>query len=210
VPLKEPNVYFDHHFQREAAKVMPGEYYATGRDMLLVTVLGSCVTACLRDRVNGVAGMNHFMLPDRHAEHAPPLIGLATRYGAFAMEALINDMLKLGAQRRYIEAKVFGGGEVLQGMGGGMHVGRRNAEFIQRYLHAEGIPMHAHDLLGHHPRKVYFFCSSGKVMVKRITKLNNDTILQREFEYRTHLLRDPLEGDVTLFDEPSGRTGGQT
>jgi chemotaxis protein CheD len=199
--MTPPNLYFDTHFQRETAKIVPGEYYATSRDMLLVTVLGSCVCACLRDRANGVAGLNHFMLPDKsHDAEAGP-IGLPARYGAYAMEALINEMLKLGAQRRYIEAKVFGGADVLHGLGGGMHVGRRNAEFIQRYLHAEGINMVAHDLLGHQPRKVYFFCSTGKVMVKRIKSLNNDTLLQREFEYRTHLLRDSLDGDVVLFND---------
>ena len=153
--------------------------------------------------------MNHFMLPDKSRDQAPPVIGLPTRYGAFAMEALINEMLKLGAERRYLEAKVFGGADVLHGLGGGMNVGRRNAEFVQRYLHAEHIPLLANDLLGHHPRKVYFFCGNGKVMLKRITKLNNDTILQRELEYRTHLLHDRLEGDVTLFDESSGARRGR-
>lgn len=200
--MSTPNLYFDNHFQREAAKILPGEFYATGRDMLLVTVLGSCVGACLRDRVNGIAGLNHFMLPDKRSDASPPFIGLPTRYGAYAMEALINEMIKLGAQRRYIEAKVFGGADVLQNMGhSGTSVGRRNAEFIQRYLLAEGIELAAHDLLGHQPRKVYFFCASGKVMVKRIKKLNNDTILHRELEYRTHLMRDQIEGEVVLFDE---------
>ncbi|MBV8464400.1 MAG: chemoreceptor glutamine deamidase CheD [Burkholderiales bacterium] len=204
--MTPPNLYFDTHFQRDTAKIVPGEYYATARDMLLVTVLGSCVCACLRDRVNGIAGMNHFMLPDKSSNIESSPTSLPARYGAYAMEALINEMLKLGAQRRYMEAKIFGGADVLQGLGGNMNVGRRNAEFIQRYLQAEAIQMVAHDLLGHQPRKVYFFCSSGKVMVKRIKALNNDTLLQREFEYRAHLLRDRLDGDVVLFDETAEKS----
>ncbi|HEY9104755.1 chemoreceptor glutamine deamidase CheD [Chitinimonas sp.] len=198
-----PNRYFDKHFEREAAKILPGEYYATGRGTLLVTVLGSCVAVCLRDRVHGVAGLNHFMLPDGRGDNPPhPVVGLPTRYGAFAMEALFNDMLKLGAERRYVEAKVFGGGDVLHGMGA-VNIGRRNAEFIQRYLHEEGIPIVAEDLLGLRPRKVYFFGDSGKVMVKKLNVLHNDTILQREMEYRTHLQRDRLEGSVELFQPDS-------
>jgi len=193
-----PNRYYDKHFEREAAKILPGEYYATGRGTLLVTVLGSCIAVCLRDRINGIAGLNHFMLPDGRGDTAHPLIGLPTRYGAYAMEALLNDMLKLGAERRYVEAKVFGGGDVLHGMGA-VNIGKRNAAFIQHYLHDEGIPIVAEDLLGQQPRKVYFFSDSGKVRVKRITVLHNDTILQRELDYRAHLQRDNIEGSVELF-----------
>lgn len=193
-----PNRYYDKHFQREAAKILPGEYYASGRGILMVTVLGSCVAVCLRDAVNGVAGINHFMLPDGRADSAHPLLGLPTRYGAFAMEALLNDMLKLGAERRYVEAKVFGGGDVLHGLGA-VNVGQRNAEFIGRYLHEEGIPVQAEDLRGSLPRKVYFFTDSGTVKVKRLHTLHNDTILQRELAYRAHLTRDNIEGSVELF-----------
>ncbi|WP_269530847.1 chemoreceptor glutamine deamidase CheD [Chitinimonas sp. BJYL2] len=193
-----PNRYFDKHFGRDAAKILPGEYYATGRGTLLVTVLGSCIAVCLRDPFNGVAGINHFMLPEGREERPDPLVGLPTRYGAFAMEALFNDMLKLGAERRHMEAKIFGGANVMQSLEGN-HVGRRNVEFIRRYLHNENIRIVAEDLLGNDPRKIYFFSDEGKVKVKRLRVLNNDTILQRELEYRAHLLRDNIEGSVELF-----------
>ena len=90
-----PTLYFDKHFQMQAAKILPGEYYATSRDMVLVTVLGSCVAACIRDRQSGVGGMNHFMLPES-SQDADSMIGLPTRYGTYAMEMLINQVLKMG------------------------------------------------------------------------------------------------------------------
>ncbi|MFC4161391.1 chemoreceptor glutamine deamidase CheD [Chitinimonas lacunae] len=194
---REPNRYFDKQFDREAVKILPGEYYATRRDQLLVTVVGSCVTACLRDPVNGVVGINHFMLPEGE-DNSPPVIAMPTRYGTHAMEALINDMIKLGAERRYLGAKVFGGGDILHSLSR-INIGRRNVEFIRRYLDAEAIPLHANDTLGNMARKVYFFSDSGKVWVKRISRVNNDTIVQRELEYRAHLYNRQMDGGVTLF-----------
>ena len=113
---EQPNRYFDPHFKVDTAKILPGEYYATNKDMALVTVLGSCVSACLRDRESGIGGMNHFMLPDEGklvGSHGN--ISAGGRYGVHAMELLINQILKLGGRRDRLEAKVFGGGNVLQG-----------------------------------------------------------------------------------------------
>src|SRR5574340_1569007 len=112
--LLAPNLYFDRLHNSEAAKILPGEYYATARDMLLVTVLGSCVCACIRDRVSGIGGMNHFMLPDSGQDQGNPLSASA-RYGTYAMEILLNQLLKMGAKHANLEAKVFGGGNVLRG-----------------------------------------------------------------------------------------------
>src|SRR3954470_4591854 len=109
------NVYYDRTFDCDAAKILPGEYYYTGKDMLIVTVLGSCVSACIRDRVSGIGGMNHFMLPDG-GDASNPLISASARYGTYAMEVLINELLKSGARRENLEAKVFGGGNVLRGL----------------------------------------------------------------------------------------------
>ena len=104
------NRYFDRHFEVEAVKVLPGEYYVTTSDMVLVTVLGSCVSACIRDREKGIGGMNHFMLAES-ADSAG--LSASARYGTYAMEILINHLLKLGARRNNLEAKVFGGGRVM-------------------------------------------------------------------------------------------------
>ena len=167
--------------------------------MALVTVLGSCVSACLRDRESGIGGMNHFMLPDEGklvGSHGN--ISAGGRYGVHAMELLINQILKLGGKRERLEAKVFGGGNVLQGFMLS-NVGEQNAEFIVEYLNLERIPIAARDLLDVWPRKIYFFPRSGKVMVKRLRKVNNDTIVLRERDYGARLFHGTIEGGAELF-----------
>lgn len=190
-----PTLYFDPVFGTQAAKILPGEYFVTQRDMLIVTVLGSCISVCLRDRISGYGGMNHFMLPGHDINN--PLSSSA-RYGAYAMEMLINQLLKFGAQRRNLEAKVFGGGMVLKGFTT-KTVGEYNAEFAMDYLQTEGIRVLAKDLLDVYPRKVYYFPKSGRVLVKLIKALHNDTIMQREREYEDRLSHSKIEGDVELF-----------
>lgn len=196
--ILSPHLYFDREHNIEAAKILPGEYFATGRNMVLVTVLGSCVCACIRDRVNKIGGMNHFMLPDSGQDKNNPL-GESARYGAYAMEILINQLLKIGAKRSNLEAKVFGGASVLRGFTIN-NVGERNADFVIQFLKTEKIPVLAKDLLDIYPRKVYYFPSSGLVRVKNLKNVHNDTIITREAEYNTRLHYAKLEGDVELFD----------
>lgn len=192
-----PNVYFDRNLNLEASKILPGEYYVTKRDMVLVTVLGSCVAACIRDRVTGIGGMNHFMLPDSRQDEDNPL-SVSARYGTYAMEMMINQLIKLGAQRTNFEAKVFGGGKVLRGFTVG-NVGERNARFVLEYLQTENIQVTAQDLLDIYPRKVYFFPKTGRVLVKKLKSLHNDTIFNREKEYSSRLKQSGVEGEVELF-----------
>jgi chemotaxis protein CheD len=191
-----PNLYFDRHFNIQAVKILPGEYYATTRQMLIVTVLGSCVAACIRDRTAGIGGMNHFMLPNNN--DASDSVGTSARYGTYAMEILINQLLKMGARRQNLEAKVFGGGNVVKGFTV-TNVGERNAAFVHEYLNTERIPIVAEDLLDIYPRKVYFFSDSGRVLVRKLVKMHNDTILRREQEYRSRLKAEKVAGDVDLF-----------
>ena len=192
-----PTIYFDKNFQIQAAKILPGEYYATSRDMLLVTVLGSCVAACIRDRQTGVGGMNHFMLPDSNQD-ADTMVGLPTRYGTYAMEVLINQLLKIGAKRSNLEAKIFGGGNVLRGFTIA-NVGQKNANFVKEFLALEKIPIVAEDLLDIYPRKVYFFPQTGRVLVKKLKSVHNNTIVDREKDYSSRLRQSKVEGDVELF-----------
>jgi len=192
-----PNQYFDRIHNIEAAKILPGEYYATARDMLLVTVLGSCVCACIRDKVSGIGGMNHFMLPDAGQDQSNPL-GESARYGAYAMEILINQLLKMGAKRGNFEAKVFGGGAVLRGFTVA-NIGEKNAGFVLQFLKTEKIAVVAQDLLDIYPRKVYYFPHTGLVRVKKLKKVHNDTIINRESDYVTRLHFAKMEGDVELF-----------
>jgi chemotaxis protein CheD len=190
------NVYFDRTFDCEAAKILPGEYYFTHKDMLIVTVLGSCVSACIRDRVTGLGGMNHFMLPDGGGDGSP--VSASARYGTYAMEILINDLLKAGAKRENLEAKVFGGGAVLKGFTA-INVGERNAAFVLSFLKTEKIRVVAEDLNDVHPRKVYFFPRTGKVLVKKLMQTHNDTLAKREIEYASRLKKAPVGGEIDLF-----------
>ncbi|MCC2973506.1 chemoreceptor glutamine deamidase CheD [Massilia sp. IC2-476] len=190
------NVYYDRTFDCDAAKILPGEYYYTGKNMLIVTVLGSCVSACIRDRITGLGGMNHFMLPDGGDGSSP--VSASMRYGSFAMEILINDLLKAGARREHLEAKVFGGGAVLRGFTA-MNVGERNAAFVTDFLKTERIPVLASDLNDIYPRKVYFFPKTGKVLVKKLMQTQNDTLAKRELDYAKRLKVEPVGGDIDLF-----------
>ncbi|MCG8517863.1 MAG: chemoreceptor glutamine deamidase CheD [Pseudomonadales bacterium] len=186
--------YLDRHFGRMATKLLPGEYYATRDTEVIVTVLGSCVAACLLDPGSGVAGMNHFLLPDNgDGDQAR-----SARYGVHAMELLYNQLVALGADRRRIQAKVFGGGQVIEGM---THnpVGQRNAVFVRDFLAREGIPLVAEDLLGDCARKVFLFTDTGQVWVKKIRNYKNDTIQQRERQYRERAKRAAVEGAWDLF-----------
>ncbi len=189
------NRYFDRHFEIDAAKILPGEYFVTTKEMLLVTVLGSCVAACIRDPDSGIGGMNHFMLPD---EGGREVLSTSARYGTYAMEVLINHLLKLGARRNRLEAKVFGGGAVMESLVSS-NVGVRNAEFVLKYLKTEKVPVVAKDLLDSYPRKVYYFPQNGRVLIKKLHRVHNDTLFSREREYKARLTTAKVEGDVELF-----------
>jgi chemotaxis protein CheD len=190
-----PILYTDREFKTAAAKIGPGEYYVTQRDILIVTVLGSCVSACIRDPLTQIGGMNHFMLPEHGGDPNSPLSGSA-RYGAYAMEVLINKLIGLGAHRDRLEAKLFGAGQIVAGMS---DIGRRNAAFAQEYLRRESIPVIAEDLCNPHPSKVYFFPHTGRVLVKWLKSLKNNTILTREQVYAQRLEKLPVRGEADLF-----------
>ena len=172
--------YFDSAFHCPAVKVLPNEYYvAAGEDIMISTVLGSCVAACIRDPRAGVGGMNHFMLPEGDGDSPS---SATMRYGAFAMEVLINELLKAGAARERLEAKVFGGGAVLSAMQQ-LNIGERNARFVLNYLNTEGIPVLAQDLGDVHARRIGYFPRDGRVMVRRLAPHHHKAevlIAQRE------------------------------
>ncbi len=166
--------FYDAHFQSEAVKVLPGEYFVFNEDVLIMTTLGSCIAVCLWDRQAKIGGMNHFMLPDNGGGASD-----SGRYGSYAMELLINEMMKMGASRMTMEAKVFGGGAVISGMNT-INVGERNTAFVMDYLKTERIPVVSKDVLDIYPRKVCFLPHSGKAMVKRLAPSNPDAIVQQE------------------------------
>jgi chemotaxis protein CheD len=191
-------LYFDRTFNCDAAKISPGEYYYTDKDMVIVTVLGSCVSACIRDNSSGIGGMNHFMLPDSASVDRDSPVSASMRYGTYAMEVLINQLLRNGARRENLEAKIFGGGNVLESFTT-MNVGDRNAIFVRKFLKEENIRIMGEDLLDIYPRKVYYFPKTGRVLVKKLKQLHNDTLTRREEEYSRKLKASSVGGDVDLF-----------
>jgi len=194
--------FWDPQLDSWTVKILPGEYYVTRGEEAVTTVLGSCISACVRDPVRNVGGMNHFMLP-QDASTGPnnwldPAIGLATRYGSYAMESLVNDLLKLGATRERLEIKVFGGGRVLSGM---TDVGARNIAFLRSYVQLEGYRVTAEDLGGIQPRKVVYFPTSGRVRMRRLRPVENRTISHHEQLYLASIGNQAAGGgDVELFD----------
>jgi len=186
---------------RWGAKILPGEFYVTRSDEVITTVLGSCISACIRDPVLGVGGMNHFMLPEDNSVGTSSWItgagGLATRYGSYAMESLINELMKLGAQRTRFEVKLFGGGKILSTM---TDIGARNIAFARGFLKLEGFAIAAEDVGADCPRHVEYYPATGKVMLKRLRSLNVEDIAQQESIYRTRLVAQPQDDDVELFD----------
>ena len=191
-----PSVYFDARLNTEVAKIFPGQYFVTDRDIVLVTVLGSCVAACIRDPSAGVGGMNHFLLPETTSDPSPA--NRSARYGTYAMEVLINRLMRHGARKQTMEAKVFGGGSVLPDLRTS-GIGESNGRFIVEYLRKEKIQIAAEDLLDECARKIYFFPASGRVLVKKLRNLHNDTVLAREQDYSRRLSQVELSGAVELF-----------
>ena len=186
--------YYDHHFQYNAVKVLPGEYFVTGENMVICTVLGSCIAACLWDRNLNIGGMNHFMLPEGDSND------VSGRYGSYAMEVLINEMIKLGARRESMQAKIFGGGQVMANFTT-MNVGERNTDFVTQYLHTERIPIVSEDVLDIYPRKVVYFPMTGKAMVKRLAHAHPEALGEQERARGSaaQLAKTNAGGSVDLF-----------
>lgn len=186
--------YYDHHFQYNAVKVLPGEYFVTGENMVICTVLGSCIAACLWDRNLNIGGMNHFMLPEGDSND------VSGRYGSYAMEVLINEMIKLGARRESMQAKIFGGGQVMANFTT-MNVGERNTDFVTQYLHTERIPIVSEDVLDIYPRKVVYFPMTGKAMVKRLAHAHPEALVEQERARGSaaQLAKTNAGGSVDLF-----------
>ena len=182
---------------QESVRVQPGEFFATDRDVSLLTVLGSCVAACVRDRVSGIGGMNHFMLP--RARGTPGPASASARYGVNAMELLINEIIRLGARRANLEAKVFGGGNVLAGVTM-LSVGEMNAEFVCNFLREESIPIVAQDLQGVVSRQVRYFPATGRALVRSVGRRDDFAVIEGEARYGERLRKLPAGGDVEFFE----------
>lgn len=193
------NHYWDDLRGMPAAKILPGEFYVTRHDEIITTVLGSCISACVHDLSAGVGGMNHFMLPISQSggwKGAENPLSAENRYGNFAMEHMINELLKYGAVRENLEVKVFGGGQIISRF---THIGEKNIDFIHQYINEESLHLVGEDLGGEFARKVVYYPAAGKVRVKKLKLLRNSTVIERERKYIADIGKQPVKGDIELF-----------
>ena len=185
---RDPNV--------KAITLISGDYYVTDKpNHMIVTILGSCVAACMRDPVMSIGGMNHFLLPDnpdlslRHSDDA-------TRYGAYAMEQLINGIIKLGGNKNRLEVKVFGGGNVIDNSA---MIGSRNIAFVRAFLKKEGLAIAGEDLGDTYPRRLRYYPDSGKVMLLKLKRKEDREVIDKEANFAHTLQIKPVEGSIELF-----------
>ena len=185
------------------ARIKPGEFYVTKHDEGILTVLGSCISACIRDRVCGIGGMNHFMLPvvpgTEPEEWGAASLGAATRYGNHAMEHLINEIMKHaenGCKRENLEVKIFGGSRIIKGMS---DIGNLNILFVRDYLKMERLQVAVEDVGDIYPRTVVYFPSTGLVRVKRLQTMHIKPVTDQEKKYIKSVAGKPVAGDIELF-----------
>lgn len=202
VSIKDESYYWDHRFQRSTIKLLPGDFDVVSGEEMLVTVLGSCVAACIRDTQSGIGGMNHFLLPterkNKRTQNWHDYDSEITRYGDLAMEQLINKIINLGGKRENLEAKIFGGARMFKTSLS--DIGSQNIAFVIEYLKTEKITIVKQDVAGTNARKIYYIPSTGDVFLKRITHTNNDTIEVREREYLNEAKSARTEADISFFN----------
>ncbi len=192
------------HLKRKT--IYPGEYYASNREIVISTLLGSCVSACLYDPVNRVLGMNHFLLSNElYQSSKNGFVSPSGRYGVQAMELLINNMFRLGADRKHLKAKAFGGAS-LKGFNNvsseGNNIGKNNISFIQSFLMTENIPLEAHDLGGNRGRTIYFVSSDFSVFVRKHDPVNIKDLVEKEKQYRRTVKhqQETKKTDISLWN----------
>jgi chemotaxis protein CheD len=185
-----------HEGVEKAMTLYLGGVHASSEPLLIKTLVGSCIAVCLFDPVSKTGGMNHFMLPRGKADNLHPD---ATRFGVHAMDRLIAAMMKAGAQRRRLVAKVFGGAHVLNLHESEMGVPQQNIVFIRAFLGEEGIPITSEDVGGYVPRDIHCFTATGQVFVRRLTSAR---ALERVRRQQQQNDSKPLRyGTLTMFDQ---------
>ena len=179
----------------EVVKIFTGGWYVSSKPSeVLATVLGSCVSACIRDPLAGVGGMNHFLLPGD--ENTSIDMSDAARYGMYAMEMLINGIMDAGGHKDRFEVKVFGGGNVIPNSA---RIGSKNALFIREFLRKEGFRITSEDLEGAHPRRLHYYPSTGKVMLRLLKRADDLAVVDEERKYKEDIISHPLGDNVELF-----------
>lgn len=198
--------FWDNRFQRHALVILPGEFHVSSDNEVIVTTLGSCVSACIRDRVTGLGGMNHFMLPKDISASSTNVKNWmfdnenkSARYGSVAMELLINTIIKMGGSRLNLEAKIFGGSLLAAGQSVGNRVGDKNVAFVKEYLAMEKIPITDEDVSNPWPMKIYYIPANGESYVQRLRSLANQEVSNRERQYSSSIEQQEVKGGITYL-----------
>lgn len=186
------------YFEQSIVTIHPGEYFVSREDVIIATVLGSCVSVAFWDQRLKQGGINHFMLPGV-LDDEDMIKSRNAKYGMFAIELLYNELLKAGSRKSDIIAKVFGGASVLRLVTGPTKIPKDNVDFAVAFLRKENIPIVANDTGGILPRKIFFFAQTGKVLLKRISGTLS-TAAEREEEAYLDKIRREDSGTVILFD----------
>lgn len=184
-------MFWEPRWERYATKIKPGEFYITNQNMVITTVLGSCISACIHDPVTKFGGMNHFMLPAESEDQ-----GRSMRYGLFAMEQLVNELMKRGCDRHRIQVKLTGGGDM---MGGLTNIGQQNIDFIKQYIVDEGLRVLSTDLGGDQARRVAYFPVEGRLLVNKLDHRSDKVVIEEERNFSVDVDHTPDGGDVELF-----------
>jgi chemotaxis protein CheD len=188
------DIFFDSRLGLDVIRVKPGEYAVSNRENVIFTALGSCVAVCLIDQERGVVGMNHFMLATQSIHSSEPF-NRSARYGANAMELLINECMAHGARRKHLVAKLYGGASVLNTL---TDIGAQNIQFAKNYLKVEGIHVEDSLLGGTEAYRLYLFSPTGRTQVKRLPGMQSLTALQREEQFSVQSSLPEKNGRVVL------------
>lgn len=189
----QKKTYFDPNLKENCVNLLPGEFYATDRDEVITTILGSCIAACVRDVSKAIGGMNHFLLAQPQEGISSP----SARYGSYAMECLINDILRRGGHKNDLEIKIFGGADLLKSS---IRIGQKNCDFILNYLKNEGFRLAAQDIGGDRPRRIHYWPKTGRLIRVVLNKHDEEkiTAIERNYSQSINKVKDP-SGDIELF-----------
>ena len=186
------NTFYDKNSNMNVVKIISGNYYVSNQpNDVLVTILGSCISACIRDPKAKIGGMNHFLLPGDNTNDS-------ARFGAYAMEILINEIMKKGGRKERLEVKLFGGANIIQS--NLSKIGDKNVEFIREYIEKEKLNVLTEDLGGTSPRRIHYYPHTGKVMMKKVQEEEDKKVIAEERNYVTKLTKETKsDGDIELF-----------
>lgn len=193
VGFEDCHYFWEPKWERYTVKVLPGEFCISKEDVVLSTVLGSCISVCIFDPLVKMGGMNHFMLPANNAQED---IERPLRYGLFAMEQLMNAMMKNGCKRESMQIKVTGGGAMISGL---ISIGSQNIEFIKKYIEEESLQLISTDLGGDQARRVAYFPKTGRMLVKKLSHLDDQRLITQESTYRTNVDKSLDDTEIELF-----------